>query len=119
VWTTTRDLLIETLYLEECRYEPFGTEAPPLQRLGSNLGPRESVMRFLKGGFALPPEGAELVVEHEGDVLGRIVLLPGSDRPGVSLPRRRFAVTVAQLFAVAAAGAQGSSNDVTEGLGQR
>jgi hypothetical protein len=101
VWSVTRELLVQSLFLEDCRFEMFGTKAAGLPRLESRFGPRPTVMRFLGGGFALPPEGAELAVEHDGEMLGRIVLVPGEQVRGVSLVRRRFALTAAEQFAVA------------------
>jgi hypothetical protein len=103
VWSVTRQLLVRALDLDDCRYEPFGTRAPGLPRIESRIGPRPTVMKFLGGGFALPPEGVELAVEHDGDMLGRIVCVPGEQRHGVSLVRRRFALTVAEQFAVSVA----------------
>jgi Domain of unknown function (DUF4118) len=100
VWSVTHQLLVRALDLGECRFEAFGTRAPGLPRIESRIGPRPTVMKFLGGGFALPPEGAELAVEHDGEMMGRIVCMPGEQRHGVSLIRRRFALTAAEQFAV-------------------
>ncbi len=100
VWSVTHQLLVRALDLDECRFETFGTRAAGLPRIESRFGPKPTVMKFLGGGFALPPEGAELAVEHDGAMLGRIVCVPGEQRHGVSLVRRRFAVTAAEQFAV-------------------
>jgi hypothetical protein len=99
-WAVTRSVLIDHLLLADCRYEPAaGSWADP--GASRNGRPAPSVLTFTAGGFALPPEGAELSVEHGGRMLGRIVLVPRADRPGVSPLRRRFAITAAEQFAVA------------------
>jgi hypothetical protein len=103
VWSITHQLLVRALELDDCRFEPFGTRAPGLPRLESHVGPKPTVLKFLGDGFALPPEGAELAVEHHGEMLGRIVCIPGEQHHGVSQVRRRFALTAAEQFAVSVA----------------
>jgi len=103
VWTLTRDTLVGTLHLAACRFEPFGTEAPPLPRISAETTtPRQPRMLFIGRGFALPEEGAELAVMHRGDMLGRIVVLP-AEPIGLPAATRRSAVIITSLFAAAAA----------------
>lgn len=99
VWLYTREVLVRTLRLSECRYEPFGTEAPPLPRIEPrNLAGDRRHLDFRGDGFALPAGGAEMVVRHRDEVFGRIVMVP-RDPNGVSTAARRFGVTACENFA--------------------
>ncbi|MGE0877941.1 MAG: DUF4118 domain-containing protein [Acidimicrobiia bacterium] len=104
VWLYTQDALTRCLRLKECRYEPFGTEAPPLPRIEpKNLVGERHHLRFQGDGFALPSDGAELVVRHHDEVYGRIVMIP-SGAHGVTATARRFAVTMAENLGAALVG---------------
>ena len=103
VWEEVRSALCEGLSAEDVRFEPFGTEAPPLPRITvASPVPRRSIQRFRDRGFELPPEGAEVVVQYGGDVLGRLVVVPAR-AVGVRILERQVAVAIADLFAASIA----------------
>jgi hypothetical protein len=105
VWAVTRDTLVRSLDLSACRYEPFGTDAPPLVRITAREPiPRQPWLVFIGRGYALPELGAEMAVMHDGQMLGRIVLIPAG-RTGIPIATRRSALIAADLFGAAAAAA--------------
>ena len=103
VWQEVRTALCEGLSAGDVRYEPFGTEAPPLPRITvASPVPRRAIQRFRDTGFELPAEGAEVVVQYGGDVLGRLVIVP-SHAVGVRILERQVAVAIADLYAASIA----------------
>ena len=103
VWAEVRSALCQGLSAEDVRFEPFGTEAPPLPRITvARPVPRRAIQRFRESGFELPPEGAEMVVQYGGDVLGRLVVVPVR-KVGVRILERQVAVAIADLFAASVA----------------
>jgi hypothetical protein len=107
VWDEVRTALCQGLSAEDVRFEPFGTEAPPLPRITvASPVPRRSIQRFRDRGFELPPEGAEVVVQYGGDVLGRLVIVPVR-AVGVRILERQVAVAIADLFAASIAAPRG------------
>ena len=110
VWREVRTALCEGLSAEDVRFEPFGTEAPPLPRITVAAPvPRRAIQRFRESGFELPPEGAEVIVQYGGDVLGRLVVVP-SHAVGVRILERQVAVAIADLYAASIA-THGSPDD--------
>ena len=83
VWVAVRAGLVAELGLASCRFEPgMGlTHLPRIERDGRLL---EGERYFAGGGFALPAEGAEILVERQGRTLGRLVLEPEGRRGGVA-----------------------------------
>ena len=100
VWRGVKEALSHEFGPVDCRFDPVGTDAPPLPRIASTgVLPRNSLRRFLGQGFELPVGGAELAVTHGRDPLGRIVVVPRESR-GVSLRERRVGVALAEQFAI-------------------
>jgi hypothetical protein len=97
VWPLVRDGLVDELHLVAARFEPvpFVGRLAVLHHSGRVEGPAE----WAPGGFLMPVEGVELDVEHDGHLLGRLVLTPG---PGAatSIDQRRVAVALADQLAV-------------------
>ena len=111
VWGEVRTALCQGLSAEDVRFEPFGTEAPPLPRITvASPVPRRTIQRFRERGFELPPEGAEVVVQYGGDVLGRLVIVP-ERAVGVRILERQVAVAIADLFAASIAARNGDTNN--------
>jgi len=101
VWESVKDALGHELGPIECRFEPSGSQAPPLPRIQSTGAlPRSPMRRFLGHGFALPEAGAEIAVGLGDETFGRIVVVPREPR-GVSLRERRVAVAVAEQLGIA------------------
>ncbi|MCU1344069.1 MAG: Osmosensitive channel histidine kinaselike protein [Acidimicrobiia bacterium] len=101
VWEGIKVVMSRELGLADCRFEPFGTEAPPLPRIApTGTVPLSTLKRFVGHGFELPESGAELAVSNNGLPLGRVVLVPSQHR-GVSLRERRVAVALAELLGIA------------------
>lgn len=100
VWPVVRNVLVDQLGLDSCRFEPtpFADDHAHLERSGRLPGTEH---RLAPGGLALPPDGADIAVTHAGRLLGRIVLVPHPGR-GTSKPQRRMAVALADQLAVAA-----------------
>jgi hypothetical protein len=100
VWDNLKVALAREFGSIECRFEPFGAEAPPLPRIEpSGALPRSLLRRFMGRGFLLPDGGAELAVSHGREPLGRIVIIPLEPR-GVSLRERRVGVALTEQFAL-------------------
>jgi len=100
VWVAVKAAVAHEFGEVDCRFEPLGTEAPGLPRIqATGAVPRSSLRRFLGHGFELPPGGAELVVMHGEQSLGRIVVVPLAPR-GVSLRERRVVVALAEQLAI-------------------
>jgi hypothetical protein len=97
VWALVRDGLVAELDLADARFEPipFIGRLAELQHSGRVGGPTE----WAPGGFVLPAEGVELEVEHDGHLLGRLVLVPRA-RTATSIDQRRVAVALADQLAV-------------------
>jgi hypothetical protein len=97
VWPLVRDGLISELDLADARFEPvpFSGRLAELQHNGRVGGPSE----WAPGGFVLPADGVELEVEHDGRLLGRLVLMPRA-RTATSIDQRRVAVALADQLAV-------------------
>jgi len=93
--------LIELLTLQSCRFEaqPVLSDLPRLERTGQL---EQTVWRFRKTGFELPPEGVELPVYGRGQPLGRFVLDPTAG-VGVTLEQRVVAVAIADQVGAALA----------------
>ena len=110
VWAVTRRALVEQVHLAAARFEPFGTEAPPLPRMTSaESAPREhgadvAVLRLGRRGFLLPAGGVEIALMRGEEPVGRLVLEPAAGNEGVPVTARQFALTVAEQFSVVAAG---------------
>jgi K+-sensing histidine kinase KdpD len=98
VWEAVRDGIVVELGLESCHFEPGSglRRLPRIERDGRLL---EGEKYFTGGGFALPAEGAEILVEREGVAIGRLVLEPTTGR-AISREQRRVAVALADSFAV-------------------
>lgn len=98
VWDAVRAGLVAELGLASCRFDPgVGlTHLPRIQRDGRLL---EGERYFTDGGFALPAEGVEILVERQGRTLGRLVLEP-EGRRAVSRDQRRVGVALADQLAV-------------------
>ena len=98
VWDAVRAGLVAELGLASCRFDPgVGlTHLPRIERDGRLL---EGERYFTGGGFALPAEGAEILVEQQGRTLGRLVLEP-EGRRAVSRDQRRVGIALADQLAV-------------------
>jgi hypothetical protein len=92
----------ELLVLLDLGVCTFVSQAPAgLPRMGRRgTGPDERVRRYHPTGFELPASGIALPVLAAGAEVGALVCtpLPGT---GVSLPRRRAAVALADLLGAA------------------
>ncbi len=88
-----RTALIVEMGLASCRFDPgMGlSHLPRIERDGRLV---EGEKYFTGGGFALPSDGVEIVVERKGAALGRLVLEPAGRR-AVSRDQRRVAVALA------------------------
>lgn len=102
VWAVTRRALMAELRVASARFEPAGTYQDRLPRIAPGEMLSNQRLSYVGHGFELPEEGAELPVTMNGEALGRIVLVP-TPGWGASIKARRFAVTLAEQFAVAAA----------------
>ena len=102
VWEAVRDGIVEELGLKSCQFEPGAglRHLPRIERDGRLL---EGEKHFTGSGFALPAEGAEILVEREGVTIGRLVLEPTTGRP-VSRDQRRVAVALTDSFALVSGG---------------
>jgi hypothetical protein len=101
VWQQIRTELVDMFHLDDCRFETPDQATRPLVRIDPAGGmPRQFLHRFLGRGFELPPEGAEIVVQHDTDVYGRIVLIPGESE-GATVAERRVAVGLAEQLGLA------------------
>jgi hypothetical protein len=100
VWPVVRRALIDQLDLAACQFEPtpFRNDRVALDRNGHIDSSR---LRFERGGFALPPDGAAVPVVANGEELGRLVLVPRPGR-GTTRSQRRVAVALADQLAIAA-----------------
>jgi hypothetical protein len=98
VWDAVRAGLVAELGLASCRFDPgMGlTHLPRIERDGRLL---EGERYFAGGGFALPADGAEILVERQGRTLGRLVLEP-EGRRAVSRDQRRVGIALADQLAV-------------------
>jgi hypothetical protein len=98
LWPAAQSAIVEELGLRSCRFEPapYSGPLPSVRPSGRLEGPLE----WSRQGFALPPTGSQLVVEHDGRLLGRLVLDPVPGH-GVSVEQRRTAVALADQLAVA------------------
>lgn len=104
VWPTVRDTLCSELHLGSCWFEPDGHEAQAFPEMSHN-GTLEVTDRPVKvgpGGYELPVNGVELSVTGAGRRIGRLVMLPDPGH-GLSIVDRRFAVAIANQFALVAA----------------
>lgn len=97
--------LMDTLRLEECRFEPppFLSELPSLAADGSIPG---SFRRLGRRGFALPGGGVELRVVGPNGIVGRFVL---QATQGVTVSSERLLVAVALAHALGLALAPAAS----------
>lgn len=104
VWPTVRDTLRQQLHLGSCWFEPVTPDGMEFVELGHDgtIAPSVAPFRVTPAGYELPANGVELAVNGGGRRLGRLVMLPD---PGhaLSLPDRRFAVAIADQFALVAA----------------
>lgn len=102
VWDAVRAGLTSELGLEGCRFDPgMGlTHLPRVERDGRLFGGEKY---FTGGGFALPSEGVEILVERNGTTLGRLVLEPAGRR-AVSRDQRRVAVALSDQLALVLGG---------------
>lgn len=91
--------LIDTLRLEDCRFEapPFLTELPHLELDGAVGG---ASPRLRKRGYRLPSEGVDLRVVGQRGIVGRFVLVPGRPVP-VSAERMLVALSLAHAVGLA------------------
>ena len=100
VWREVRSALVDGLHLADCRFEAGPAvgrvEIAPTGRILANH------LDFTGDGFALPPEGADLAVEFDGQRIGGIVLVP-QPKTGSQREERRMAVALADLLAVSMA----------------
>lgn len=99
-WLAIRAMLIETLGLADCRFEPGVVES--VDRLPRSGSLASSSMRFGRHGFELPETGAAIEVAFRDHVFGSIVLVPKSDA-GTTIDARQVAVALADQYAVALA----------------
>ncbi len=99
VWDAVRAGLVGELGLGACRFDP-GMGLTHLHRVERDGRLIEGEKYFTGGGFALPAEGVEVLVERRGLTLGRLVLEP-ADRRAVSHDQRRVAVALADQLALA------------------
>ena len=100
VWREVRAALVGELQLSDCRFEPGPSTglveiAPSGRILATHLD-------YTGDGFALPPEGADLRVEFDGQRIGGIVLVP-MPKTGSQREERRMAAALADLLAVSMA----------------
>jgi hypothetical protein len=97
LWPVVRDGITDELGLKSCRFEPapYLDQYPTLARSGRFDG----AMRWTPTGFELPAEGAQLVLERDGRLLGRLVLEPTPGH-GVSVDERRVAIGLADQLTV-------------------
>jgi hypothetical protein len=93
-----RDGVVVELGLQSCQFEP-GTGLRHLPRIERDGRLLEGEKHFTGSGFALPADGAEVLVEREGVAIGRLVLEPTTGR-AVSREQRRVAVALADSLAV-------------------
>ncbi|MHB1906346.1 MAG: DUF4118 domain-containing protein [Acidimicrobiales bacterium] len=100
----TGDLLIETLELRACRYEP-GEIHPPHARLLASGEVENAGLLWPVEEWGLPGPEAEIAVTWRGRVVGRFVLTPRTAHP-VSRERRVAAVALAQSVAGSLPGAK-------------
>ena len=112
VWDAVRAGLVAELGLASCRFDPgMGlTHLPRIERDGRLL---EGERYFAGGGFALPADGAEILVERQGRTLGRLVLEP-EGRRAVSRDQRRVGIALADQLAVVVGRGGGPSVGVTD-----
>jgi len=98
VWDALRAGLVAELGLASCRFDPgMGlSHLPRIERDGRLL---EGDRYFTGRGFALPVDGAEILVERQGRTLGRLVLEPAGRR-AVSRDQRRVAIALADELAI-------------------
>jgi K+-sensing histidine kinase KdpD len=98
VWRAVREGVVSELGLRSCQFEPGAglRHLPRIERDGRLL---EGEKHFTGSGFALPAEGAEILVEREGVSVGRLVLEPSVGR-AVSREQRRVAIALADSLAV-------------------
>ncbi|MGB8858257.1 MAG: DUF4118 domain-containing protein [Ilumatobacteraceae bacterium] len=99
VWPSVRDALVESLTLSSARFEAGSPTLllPVLERDGRiDIADKH----YFGDGFALPPLGAVVNVEADGQHLGQIVLEPNPN-VGVTREQRRAAVAIADQFAIA------------------
>ena len=104
VWPAVRDALRAELHLGACWFEPVAPDGLSFVELGHDgtLAPSTVPFRVTPWGYELPGNGVELSVTGGGKRLGRLVMLPD---PGhaLSLTDRRYAVAIADQFALVAA----------------
>ena len=91
--------LTATLELSRCSYEliPFVGTYPRLEQSGAISG--ANVARYTKNGYELPPQGVELPVIVNDQIVGRFVMIP-TPGVGVSVDRRMIAITLADQLSV-------------------
>ena len=75
-----------------CRFSLARPEAP---ELGADGSVDASLHDLVDGEFALPPDGVVVRVEHGGELLGWLHLVPAA-RAGVPLETRKVAVALSQ-----------------------
>ncbi len=88
------------LHLQDCRYEPIGSDSGSFVTMARNGSVDAVALRWNPDGFELPEDGVEIPVVRGDTRLGRLVLIPTAG-VGVPLERRRLAVAVADVLAVA------------------
>ncbi len=98
------ELLVETLGLRACRYEP-GEINPPHARLLASGEVENAGLLWPVEEWGLPGPETEIAVTWRGRVVGRFVLTPRPAHP-VSLERRVAAVALAQSVAGSLPGAR-------------
>ena len=109
--------LAQLLTLRSCRFElpPYAEAFERLEHSGVVSRTRGLVTQSRLGrhGLELPAQGAELLVLHQGDEVGRFVLVP-TPGEGASLEQRVVAVALADQVGAALGGAS-NVGDGSEG----
>jgi K+-sensing histidine kinase KdpD len=98
VWPVVRQAITDELGLQGCRFEPspYAGNLPAV----SHSGKLEGQLHWAKEGFELPLDGSQLAVEHDGRLLGRLVLDATPGR-GVTMDQRKVAIALADQLGVA------------------
>jgi K+-sensing histidine kinase KdpD len=99
-WPATKQALVQLLTLRDATFRAGSAERtlPVIEHDGRVDTPSK---HYVGNGFALPAEGASLLVEAEGQLLGRIDLTPDPS-VGTTREQRRAAAALADQFAIAA-----------------
>jgi hypothetical protein len=100
---SVRAELLALLCLEDCWFTPDDhVEVPEIARDGTL---RQSVLRYQRGGFELPQPSVALRVQAGGRVLGHVICVP-TPGVGISIDRRRAAIALTDVWALALAGSR-------------